>query len=560
MKLAARPFSTDPDARQDRFVHLTNPDVLKHDPTHVVSMRNTTHAPYRERLRAAGADPDRLWRDIRRIVGVTMMAARPSILDRMRRESIDPTNTFELLGFDVLVDADLRPWLLECNLGPSLAVEANETTGVSRDEEALKGRLVADALRLAGVTAEDGVTGEGARERAAAEAARCGGFRRVVPSPEATAWMPAFEAPRPSDLAVLRAATTDAPEGWPRLVPNGVSWHALEDGLLLYDTRREQLAVFGPAGALAWLAAIDGVDPESVARELAGRLGGDFEPLADSVWETVGGWIHQGWLAAPPVAGRPESPAAAAVPLRLDRDAGPVYALDGWRFIVRIPGEPHEAWIRPALAHLQIPGAPSEIDGAFEILAADDWAVVDDEGRETPCGEPLGVLPTLFREVERRAARARGGRLAFRATVAQRGDRSIVLLGPIDWPEPIEALRAGGWSVYPRERLLLLTGPERLVRFGDPSNRDLGVQAIVPSLVRRTGPAAITPIGSVAALAALLAADIDLTTWLDAPAAGAFAAWFDRLTRAVVTAGGAAEAASLLAGLLGAEEPSQVSS
>ena len=54
---------------------------------------------------------------------------------------INDKHCFELYGYDVIVDSQLRPWLLEVNHSPSLAVE----TELDAD---LKTGLLADVMRL----------------------------------------------------------------------------------------------------------------------------------------------------------------------------------------------------------------------------------------------------------------------------------------------------------------------------------------------------------------------------------------------------------------------------
>jgi len=55
-----------------------------------------------------------------------------------------PSTCFEMYGFDVLIDSDLKPWLLEVNICPSLS------SGSPLDKR-IKTTLVADSLTLAGV-------------------------------------------------------------------------------------------------------------------------------------------------------------------------------------------------------------------------------------------------------------------------------------------------------------------------------------------------------------------------------------------------------------------------
>lgn len=58
------------------------------------------------------------------------------------------TNCFELLGYDILIDSNLVPWLLEVNLSPSLNCD-------SPLDQKIKGQLIADLFTLCGAVSLD---------------------------------------------------------------------------------------------------------------------------------------------------------------------------------------------------------------------------------------------------------------------------------------------------------------------------------------------------------------------------------------------------------------------
>ena len=70
----------------------------------------------------------------------------------------DYAASFELAAFDVLLDEDLRPWLLEVNTSPSLKVEEQRSNANQRprpsDDLAIKLRVIEDMLNLADVVPE----------------------------------------------------------------------------------------------------------------------------------------------------------------------------------------------------------------------------------------------------------------------------------------------------------------------------------------------------------------------------------------------------------------------
>ena len=62
----------------------------------------------------------------------------------MKKNGCHRTNCFEILGFDILIDSDLKPWLLEVNLSPSLATD-------SPLDMSIKSTLLTDTFNLIGV-------------------------------------------------------------------------------------------------------------------------------------------------------------------------------------------------------------------------------------------------------------------------------------------------------------------------------------------------------------------------------------------------------------------------
>lgn len=62
----------------------------------------------------------------------------------MKKYNLHRNNCFEVFGFDIILDSELKPWLLEVNLSPSLACESPLDTTI-------KANLLADTFNMVGV-------------------------------------------------------------------------------------------------------------------------------------------------------------------------------------------------------------------------------------------------------------------------------------------------------------------------------------------------------------------------------------------------------------------------
>ncbi len=102
----------------------------------------------REYLRQAGHDVGVIWARIDDLIIKSILSIEHTVFSAMETNVPYRTNCFEVLGFDILLDDALRPWLLEVNLSPSLNTD-------SPLDLKIKGSMIADMFTMMGVVPPD---------------------------------------------------------------------------------------------------------------------------------------------------------------------------------------------------------------------------------------------------------------------------------------------------------------------------------------------------------------------------------------------------------------------
>lgn len=102
-------------------------------------------------LETRDIDVECLWDRIYDLVTRTIVSIDPVVVGAVTTMGLHRNNCFGLFGFDVLIDAHLKPWLLEVNPMPSLATE-------SPLDFYIKSNLISDTLNLVGIQVSDRMT------------------------------------------------------------------------------------------------------------------------------------------------------------------------------------------------------------------------------------------------------------------------------------------------------------------------------------------------------------------------------------------------------------------
>lgn len=94
-------------------------------------------------MKEGGVDVDSLFAKIEESIIKVLIAVEPHMLDSLNKCADHISNCFELYGFDVILDNTFRPWVLECNVCPSLS----SSSGFDKQ---IKNQLLSDTLNLVG--------------------------------------------------------------------------------------------------------------------------------------------------------------------------------------------------------------------------------------------------------------------------------------------------------------------------------------------------------------------------------------------------------------------------
>lgn len=483
-KRCALPYSNAREHWHDRAMHLSN-SVVQHDvPGGRLPVWQLDE--FAGILGREGGDYRVVWEGIRHLSALTLLAAREAWLKENPPEPAEQSRRFEILGLDVMLDAALKPWLLEVNTNPSLRVGGDRSAPSALAEWQTKKTVVQEVLQLVGAL-PGGPTGD-------LPPLHFGSFERLFPLPEAAAWR-ADWFPREDDRRLFAALGLPPPDPPVARLPE--SSVLVEDGLIAFAPPGDRfLALNETATAIAFLHE-DGKAPDGIADALTppgaspkAELPGQIETVLADLWNFN--------VSQPPRA----SVCSPTVPPRVP-EGGVLgrYALGGIRLAVAYERAEWARWAGEALLHLEIHEAGGQPVHRLEVVQRGTEILVQSERESLAVPDPRMLVATLHSAMLRLACCAPGVFTALHASAVARGGRALVLSGPSGRGKTTlaAALGLGGFSFLTDEAALLdetfrvLPAP---VAFGLtdgalpllPSNA-LGPDRLLPPLLRRDGTA-----------------------------------------------------------------------
>ncbi|XP_051998735.1 tubulin polyglutamylase TTLL4 [Xyrauchen texanus] len=150
VRFASCKYSPSLKTLSNKFMHLTNYSVNKKNSEYQSNSDDKACKGHKWALKALwqylgsqGINTSLIWDKIKDMVIKTIIASDPYVNTLVKMHVHSPYSCHELFGFDIMLDENLKPWVLEVNISPSL--HSNTALDVS-----IKGQMIRDLLNLAG--------------------------------------------------------------------------------------------------------------------------------------------------------------------------------------------------------------------------------------------------------------------------------------------------------------------------------------------------------------------------------------------------------------------------
>ncbi len=264
----------DLDDLDNPYRHLTNPDINEHNSEADVPVVFHSFRTYKEWLRSENINDESLYQQIQDLISLTVIAAREAMREQAKKYTADTQGAYELLGLDLVVDSDLKPWILECNLSPSLEICSTDESQAKEETQTKKG-MVTEIVNMLGLNDCDRDTLT-LSQKAERELSRAVGFQCLFPSDQANKYLNCFPVPRFADINSLSSDFEIDYDKLPLTSRDGTE-AVFDDSLALlaHDPIKKTTAYITPneLATWIWIQNSAGAKPNEIAQELTDTLG-----------------------------------------------------------------------------------------------------------------------------------------------------------------------------------------------------------------------------------------------------------------------------------------------
>uniref|UniRef100_A0A3Q0KRK4 Tubulin tyrosine ligase-related n=1 Tax=Schistosoma mansoni TaxID=6183 RepID=A0A3Q0KRK4_SCHMA len=141
----------------NRYIHLTNYSINRLNSEYISNTNEFATKGHKWSLRAfwtylktKGISPAPIWSNIKDVVVKTIISTEAAFNSAVNIYCNHSFSVHEIFGFDIFLDEDLQPWLLEVNVSPSMHSD-------SPLDAKIKGNVIKDMLNLSGLRLPEAV-------------------------------------------------------------------------------------------------------------------------------------------------------------------------------------------------------------------------------------------------------------------------------------------------------------------------------------------------------------------------------------------------------------------